>query len=152
MKNSFFLVPPILLWAIFLMESYYDGSVPLMVCTQQICVPHPKYPSTRVAIRLPSLGFQFSPARYHRLMQVINVFSSQSSKEGNDSSTSSIRPWDPADFEGPLSVLSWKVLKQTPCLISVCLSVPNLLRQLTLPKERSIFCQKKEFFLCGSSY
>jgi vacuolar protein sorting-associated protein 13A/C len=90
------------------MESYYDGSVPFMVCTQQICVPHPKYPSTRVAIRLPSLGFQFSPARYHRLMQVINVFSSQSSKGGNDNGTSSIRPWDPADFEGPLSVLSWK--------------------------------------------
>ncbi len=134
------------------MESYYDGSVPFMVCTQQICVPHPKYPSTRVAIRLPSLGFQFSPARYHRLMQVINVFSGQSSKGGNDSGTSSIRPWDPADFEGPLSVLSWKVLEQTPCLMSVCLSFPNLLRQLTLPKERSIFCQKKDFFLCGSSH
>lgn len=116
-----------------------------MVCTQQICVPHPKYPSTRVAIRLPSLGFQFSPARYHRLMQVINVFSSQSSKGGNDNGTSSIRPWDPADFEGPLSVLSWKVLKQTPCLMSVCLSVfPKLAlvahfaqrKKYVLPKER----------------
>lgn len=137
------------------MESYYDGSVPSMVCTQQICVPHPKYPSTRVAIRLPSLGFQFSPARYHRLMQVINVFSSQSSKGGDDSAASSIRPWDPADFEGPLSVLSWKVLKQTPCLMSVCLSVclsQTCSGSSLCPKERSIFCQKKEFFWCGSSH
>jgi hypothetical protein len=133
------------------MESYYDGSVPFMVCTQQICVPHPKYPSTRVAIRLPSLGFQFSPARYHRLMQVINVFSSQSSKGGEDSATSSIRPWDPADFEGPLSVLSWKVLKQTPCLMSVCLSVfPKLAPAAHFAQKKEVyFAERKIFFGVG---
>jgi vacuolar protein sorting-associated protein 13A/C len=71
----------------------------------QICVPHSLYASTRVAVRVPSLGFQFSPARFHRLMQVLKVF--QSSPD--DAEDTSIRPWDPADFEGQMSVLSWKV-------------------------------------------
>jgi vacuolar protein sorting-associated protein 13A/C len=37
-------------------------------------------------------------------MQVLKVF--QSSPD--DAEDSSIRPWDPADFEGQMSVLSWK--------------------------------------------
>ncbi|PPD75818.1 hypothetical protein GOBAR_DD27246 [Gossypium barbadense] len=36
---------------------------------QQIRLENPSYPSTRLAVQLPSLGFHFSPARYHRLMQ-----------------------------------------------------------------------------------
>lgn len=72
----------------------------------QICVPHPQYPSTRVAVRLPSLGFQFSPARYHRLMQVMKVFQNSSSDDGE---SSSVHPWEPSDFEGQVSVLAWKV-------------------------------------------
>ncbi|KAI5072395.1 hypothetical protein GOP47_0012501 [Adiantum capillus-veneris] len=76
----------------------------IAVALQQICVPHPAYPTTRVAVRLPSLGFQFSPARYHRLMQVFKMFQSDSSKEDEKA----FRPWDPADFEGEVSVLVWK--------------------------------------------
>lgn len=55
-------------------------------------------------MRLPSLGFHFSPARYHRLMQVVKIF------QAEDGDTADIqRPWDQADFEGWLSILSWKV-------------------------------------------
>ncbi|KAH7316123.1 hypothetical protein KP509_21G079300 [Ceratopteris richardii] len=75
----------------------------MTVVLQQICIPHPAYPSTRAAVHLPSLGFHFSPARYHRLMQVINTFQSHRPKEEN-----AFRPWDPADFEGEVSVLEWK--------------------------------------------
>ncbi len=84
-------------------------------------------------------------------MQVINVFSSQSSKGGDDSATSSIRPWDPADFEGPLSVLSWKVLKQTPCLMSVCLSVfPKLAPAAHFAQKKEVyFAKRKNFFGVG---
>ncbi|BBN04917.1 vacuolar protein sorting-associated protein 13A/C [Marchantia polymorpha subsp. ruderalis] len=77
----------------------------MLVALQQICVPHPQYPSTRVAVRLPSLGFQFSPARYHRLMQVMKVFQNSSSDDGE---SSSVHPWEPSDFEGQVSVLAWK--------------------------------------------
>ncbi|KAL1194607.1 hypothetical protein V5N11_031431 [Cardamine amara subsp. amara] len=70
---------------------------------QQIRRPNPSYPSTRLAVRLPSLGFHFSPARYHRLMQVAQIFQAK-----DDESSPILRPWEEADFEGWLSILSWK--------------------------------------------
>ncbi|XP_071692229.1 uncharacterized protein [Rutidosis leptorrhynchoides] len=70
---------------------------------QQIRSEDPTFPTTRLAVRLPFLGFHFSPARYHRLMQVAKIF------QGEDIDTEDlVRPWDLADFEGWLSVLSWK--------------------------------------------
>ncbi|KAK6935059.1 Pleckstrin homology domain [Dillenia turbinata] len=69
---------------------------------QQIRLEDPSYPSVRLALRLPSLGFHFSPARYHRLMQVARLF------QDNSGSSVSLRPWTQADFEGWLSVLSRK--------------------------------------------
>lgn len=79
----------------------------------QICVPHPKFPTTRVALRLESLGFQFSPARYHRIMQVVEEFTGGSNE---DAAHSAFRPWDNPDFDGQLSVLSWKVRPHIACL------------------------------------
>lgn len=63
----------------------------------------PHYPSMRLAVRLPSLVFHFSPARYHRLMHVIKIF-----EEGDGESSEFIRPWNQADLEGWLSLLTWK--------------------------------------------
>ncbi|KAG0604101.1 hypothetical protein M758_10G145000 [Ceratodon purpureus] len=77
----------------------------MAVSLEQICVPHPNYPTTRIAVRLQSVGFQFSPARYHRIMQVVEVFSGGSDEEATQSA---FRPWDSPDFDGPMSVLSWK--------------------------------------------
>ncbi|XWS38677.1 hypothetical protein CRYUN_Cryun19dG0151500 [Craigia yunnanensis] len=70
---------------------------------QQIRLENLSYPSTRLAVQLPSLCFHFSPARYHRLMQAIKIFQ----EEDNDS-PDLLRPWNQADFEGWLSVLSRK--------------------------------------------
>lgn len=38
-------------------------------------------------------------------MQVLKLFQSSESEE----TETSVRPWEPADFEGDLSVLAWKV-------------------------------------------
>ncbi|KAF6135501.1 hypothetical protein GIB67_015354 [Kingdonia uniflora] len=70
---------------------------------QQIRSENLSYPSTRLALRLPSLGFHFSPACYHRLMQVAKIFRDEDSKTSDYS-----HPWDQSDFEGWLSVLAWK--------------------------------------------
>lgn len=89
-----------------LLQTETDACLPVLdecgiiISLQQIRVPHPLYPATRLAVRLPSLGFHFSPARYHRLMQVAKLFQNETSDP--------IRAWDPADFDGYLSVLSWK--------------------------------------------
>lgn len=70
----------------------------------QMRLANPLLPSTRLAMRLPSLGFHFSPACYHRLMQVAKIFQGE-----NRDNADLYRPWDQADFEGWLSVLTWKV-------------------------------------------
>ncbi|ESW28603.1 hypothetical protein PHAVU_002G003000 [Phaseolus vulgaris] len=70
---------------------------------QQIRLETPYYPATRLAVRLPSLAFHFSPARYHRLMHVIKIF-----EEEDGDSSEFLRPWNQADLEGWLSLLTWK--------------------------------------------
>uniref|UniRef100_A0A6N2K527 PH domain-containing protein n=1 Tax=Salix viminalis TaxID=40686 RepID=A0A6N2K527_SALVM len=71
----------------------------VIVTLQQIRLENPSYPSTRLSVRVPSLGFHFSPARYHRLMRVAKIFQ----KEGTENSD--LRPWNQTDFEGWLSLL-----------------------------------------------
>uniref|UniRef100_A0A2C9U4Y6 Integrase catalytic domain-containing protein n=1 Tax=Manihot esculenta TaxID=3983 RepID=A0A2C9U4Y6_MANES len=72
----------------------------VIVRLQQIRLENPSYPSTRLSVRLPSLGFHFSPARYHRLMQVARMF------QDEDAENSSLLCfWDQADFEGWLHLL-----------------------------------------------
>ncbi|KAJ0048722.1 hypothetical protein Pint_15724 [Pistacia integerrima] len=70
---------------------------------QQIRLENPSYPSTRLALRLPSLQIHFSPARYHRLMQIVKIFQEEDSEK-----LDLVRPWEHADFEGWLSLLTWK--------------------------------------------
>jgi vacuolar protein sorting-associated protein 13A/C len=59
-----------------------------------------------MALRVPSLGFHFSPARYHRLMEILKIFQ-DSDSENNTSDLEHL--WDQADFEGWSSLLAWKV-------------------------------------------
>ncbi|XP_073000916.1 uncharacterized protein [Typha latifolia] len=75
----------------------------IVVKLQQNQSEVPFYPSTRLAIRLPSLGFHFSPARYHRLMQVAKIF-----EDKDTMNPDVVHPWNLADFEGWLSLLTWK--------------------------------------------
>lgn len=70
---------------------------------EQIRLENPSYPSTRLAIQVPSLGFHFSPARYHRLMQIAKLFQDEDSENSDF-----VRPWNQADFEGWLSLLTRK--------------------------------------------
>lgn len=70
----------------------------------KIRLENPSYPSTRLSVRVPSLGFHFSPARYHRLMRVAKIFQ----EEGSENSDL-LRPWNQSDFEGWLSLLIRKV-------------------------------------------
>ncbi|KAL8141812.1 hypothetical protein V2J09_014844 [Rumex salicifolius] len=75
----------------------------VVVKFQQIRLENPLYPSTRLAVWIPSLAFHFSPARYHRLMQIAKIFS-----EEDNRNIEPLRPWSRADFEGWLSLLTWK--------------------------------------------
>ncbi|KAL4281357.1 hypothetical protein GQ457_03G021640 [Hibiscus cannabinus] len=72
----------------------------LILTLQQIRLENPSYPTTGLAIQLPSLGLHFSPARYHRLMQVIKIFQAEENDRSN-----LLHTWNQADFEGWLSAL-----------------------------------------------
>ncbi|GAB4857735.1 hypothetical protein Ancab_015642 [Ancistrocladus abbreviatus] len=90
---------------------------------QQIRIENPLYPSTRLAMRLPFLGFHFSPARYHRLMQVTRIFQDEESRNFE------LRPWNQADFEGWLFVLTWKGMANREAVWQrryLCLVGPSL--------------------------
>ncbi|KAL6579475.1 hypothetical protein OROMI_009691 [Orobanche minor] len=70
---------------------------------QQIRSPVASFPSTRLAMRLPSIGFHFSPSRYHRLMQVAKIFQADHADLPD-----LVCLWDEADFEGWLYHLARK--------------------------------------------
>ncbi|MFS8029949.1 putative vacuolar protein sorting-associated protein [Helianthus anomalus] len=110
---------------------------------QQIRSEDPSFPTTRLAVRLPFLGFHFSPARYHRLMQIAKIF------QGEDNDIEDlIRPWDLADFEGWLSVLNWKGVGNREAVWQrryFCLVGP-FLYTLEAPGSRSY---KQSFSLLG---
>ncbi|KAL8529518.1 hypothetical protein ACS0TY_006808 [Phlomoides rotata] len=70
---------------------------------QQIRSPVASLPSTRLAMRLPSIGLHFSPSRYHRLMQVAKLFQGEPADY-----PAIVRPWDEADYAGWLYHLARK--------------------------------------------
>lgn len=83
----------------------FTSSLVNIILTFQIRSPVASFPSTRLALRLPSLGFHFSPSRYHRLMQIAKIF------QGKDAEIPDLaRPWDQADLGGWLYHLTWKVI------------------------------------------
>uniref|UniRef100_A0A0E0MAV7 PH domain-containing protein n=1 Tax=Oryza punctata TaxID=4537 RepID=A0A0E0MAV7_ORYPU len=95
---------------------------------QQIQLESPLYPSTRMAVRVPSLGFHFSPARYHRLMEIFKIFQDNDSDK-NSSDLAHL--WDQADFEGcsldnPLLVVtSFFISPDSPTLVLTVESLRN---------------------------
>lgn len=86
----------------------------------QIRMENPSYPSTRFGVRVPSIGLHFSPARYHRLMQVVKIFEGEESEKSD-----SYRPWTQTDFEGWLSHLSRKVRFFVLSCFGVLLFLPS---------------------------
>eukprot|EP00850_Spirogloea_muscicola_P005223 SM000023S07679 [mRNA] locus=s23:814661:836470:+ [translate_table: standard] len=85
----------------------------MSVALHQILVEHASLPVTRVGMRVPQLGFHFSPARYRRLMAVVSALSSAADPESSTSSSITEHPqqdvaWkQKADLSSDLSVLTW---------------------------------------------
>ncbi|KAM7525360.1 hypothetical protein LguiA_015262 [Lonicera macranthoides] len=116
---------------------------------QQIRAKSPSYPSTRLSVRLPFLGFHFSPARYHRLMQVVKIFQGEDSDDADF-----INPWNRADFEGWLSVLNWKGVGSREAVWQqryLCLVGP-FLYVLERPGSRSYKQYLRFIYLCFGSF
>lgn len=84
----------------------------------QIRVQHPKYPSTRLAIKVPSLGIHFSPARYHRLMSVLSAIGGSDSVPADSPEIGMTVPWQRSDYSGDARLLVWGVSNNLSKLVS----------------------------------
>lgn len=98
-------------------------------------------------MRLPSLGFHLSPARYHRLMKVVKVFHDEDADNPD-----MVHPWSHADLEGWLSLLVRKVC--LPTWVFVDAKINRILSDYFSPfeghgKQRS--CLAEEVLLFSGS-
>ncbi|KAF6156504.1 hypothetical protein GIB67_011305 [Kingdonia uniflora] len=97
----------------------------MAVIVDQIKVPHPSYPSTRVSVQVPNLGLHFSPARYCKIMELLDIF--YGTVECSDRSTSEnletgLASWSPADLATEARILVWRgignsVAEWQPCYL-----------------------------------
>eukprot|EP00850_Spirogloea_muscicola_P018627 SM000173S02996 [mRNA] locus=s173:28246:52241:- [translate_table: standard] len=85
----------------------------MSVALHQILLEHASLPATRVGMRVPQLGFHFSPARYRRLMAVVSPLSSAADPKSSTSSSVTEHPQQDATWKqkahlsSDLSVLTW---------------------------------------------
>ncbi|XP_020520361.1 uncharacterized protein LOC18430003 [Amborella trichopoda] len=82
------------------------------VIVDQIKVPHPSYPSTRVSFQVPNLGIHFSPARYGRIMELLSILygtlETNDSADTKDFQTCRVS-WHPAELSADARILVWRL-------------------------------------------
>ncbi|XP_015689233.1 uncharacterized protein LOC102707936 [Oryza brachyantha] len=85
----------------------------MSVIVDQIKVPHPSYPSTRVSFQVPNLDIHFSPKRYCKIIELLGVLcklKGSDIEDGNSYGNCNLVPWYPADLAGDARTLVWKGL------------------------------------------
>ncbi|XP_058093613.1 uncharacterized protein LOC131239768 [Magnolia sinica] len=97
----------------------------MSVIVDQIKVPHPSYPSTRVSVQIPNLGIHFSPERYRRIMDLLAILYStveSGNQTANTDLQTGIMSWHPADLATSARILVWRGLGNSiaewqPCFL-----------------------------------
>ncbi|XP_078179744.1 uncharacterized protein LOC144573852 isoform X2 [Carex rostrata] len=74
----------------------------------QIKIPHPHYPSSRISVQVPNLSLHFSPERYHKIVELMDLF--YNSKENTDQGAddADLVLWHPADLTTNARILVWR--------------------------------------------
>ncbi|XP_022721975.1 uncharacterized protein LOC111279261 isoform X3 [Durio zibethinus] len=97
----------------------------IAVVVDQIKVPHPSYPSTHVSVQVPNLGIHFSPVRYCRLMELLDIVSVAMDpcvQPGVVDFHAGLAPWSAADLATDAKILVWRgignsVASWQPCFV-----------------------------------
>ncbi|KAK1591812.1 hypothetical protein Q3G72_014066 [Acer saccharum] len=123
-------------------EKFYSliDSFGMEVIVDQIKVPHPSYPSTRVSVQVPNIGIHFSPARYHRLNELLNILYAAKESYGQptvDNSLAELAPWNLADLATDARVLVWGGIGNSVASWQSCFLVLSGLYLYVLESERS---------------
>lgn len=112
----------------------------MAVIVDQIKVPHPSHPSTRVSVQVPNLGIHFSPARYFRLMELLNILIGTMETCGQttlDKFQAELAPWNPADLATNARILVWKGIGNSVAAWQPCFLVLSGLYLYVLESEKS---------------
>ncbi|CAH2036004.1 unnamed protein product [Thlaspi arvense] len=120
----------------------------MAVIVDQIKVPHPSYPSTRISIQVPNIGVHFSPTRYMRIMQLSDILygvMKTYSQAPADDIPDGIQPWSPADLVNDARILVWKGIGNSVATWQPCHLVLSGLYLYTFESERSLDYQR---YLC----
>ncbi|OVA16691.1 Peroxin/Ferlin domain [Macleaya cordata] len=99
----------------------------MAVMVDQIKIPHPSFPSTRVSFQVPNLGIHFSPARYCRILELLNIFYGtveNVDQVASEISQTGLAPWSPADLSSEARILVWRgignsVAEWQPCFLAL---------------------------------
>ncbi|KAF3669670.1 hypothetical protein FXO38_07472 [Capsicum annuum] len=97
----------------------------MAVIVDQIKVPHPGLPSMRVSVQVPNFGVHFSPARYRRLMELLDILyrtMPETEQPAIENLPPEYAPWYPPDLATEARILVWKgigysVASWQPCYL-----------------------------------
>jgi vacuolar protein sorting-associated protein 13A/C len=120
----------------------------MAVIVDQIKVPHPSYPSTRISIQVPNIGVHFSPTRYMRIMQLFDILYGAMktySQAPVDHMPDGIQPWSPTDLASDARILVWKGIGNSVATWQSCRLVLSGLYLYTFESEKSLDYQR---YLC----
>ncbi|XP_050216889.1 uncharacterized protein LOC126667840 isoform X2 [Mercurialis annua] len=112
----------------------------MAVIVDQIKVPHPRYPSTRMSIQIPNLGIHFSPARYCRFMELLNMLYDTMGNYGQsavDNFQTQFAPWSSADIATEARILVWKGIGNSVAAWQPCFLVLSGLYLYSMESQKS---------------
>jgi vacuolar protein sorting-associated protein 13A/C len=120
--------------------SYYSliDKCGVSVIVDQIKIPCPRQPSTRVSVQVPTLGIHFSNTRFCRLMDLINILCGTMKKDSQpvvDNAQPLFVPWNPPDLASDARVLVWKGIGYTVAAWQPCYLVLSGLHLYVLESE-----------------
>ncbi|GAB4828173.1 hypothetical protein Ancab_035090 [Ancistrocladus abbreviatus] len=112
----------------------------IAVVVDQIKVPHPSCPSTRVSVQVPNLGIHISPTRYCRLLELVNTLNNIVQSSGPPMVVDvqpKHAPWSTADVEIEAKILVWKGIGNSVAAWQSCFLVLSGLYLYALESEMS---------------
>ncbi|XP_071698618.1 uncharacterized protein [Rutidosis leptorrhynchoides] len=82
----------------------------IVVIVDQIKVPHPCHPSTRVSVQVPALAIHLSPSRLSRLMELLKILSGtiESGSKLVEDYQAEHAPWSSPDLATEVQILVWR--------------------------------------------
>ncbi|KAL8205058.1 hypothetical protein R6Q57_010681 [Mikania cordata] len=82
----------------------------IVVIVNQIKVPHPCHPSTRVSVQVPTLSIHLSPSRFSRMMELLKILSGtiENGTKLVEDYQAEHAPWSSPDLSTEVQILVWR--------------------------------------------